>query len=286
MDIFSNNIINKSDITDIIDSGIEGGQGQIFYGKYKNKKVVIKKFNSQNSILRELQAYLKLKHEAIVDFYGCFIDDDGELNIVLEYVEGVVLSDLIADNLLIKRQKLIVLKKISGLLLYLKQNHIIHRDLKPDNFLVNINTNDNEDILLKVIDFGISKISERTNTNINTTSCTIHYCPPELFEVDKNKLISYKYDIWSFGLIVFYVFTEKLPWAKLNPMQIEFCLIKKKAFPIESVDDNEIKKLIELCTRINFNERINPETILLLLDKLLVNESICNMDFSNKEYYV
>ncbi len=69
-------------------------------------------------------------------------------------------------------------------------------------------------------------------------------------------------------------------------MQIEFCLIKKKAFPIESVDDNEIKKLIELCTRISFNERINPETIMLILDKLLMNESICNIDFSNKDYYI
>lgn len=272
------NILNKKECL------IEGGQGEIYEGYLNNKRVIIKKFkNVMGSEQREIDAYLKLKHESMVEFYGFFIDEsDGNLNLVLEYADGENLSDLIEDVKLNYDHKLQIIEKIASLLQYLRLNHTVHRDLKPDNIMGNII--DDKNISLKVLDFGICKVASKTVFSLRTSSGTLLYSPPELMQIGVRT--SFKYDIWSYGLIVSYLFSGEIPWAKKNQLQLELCLVKKTPFPIpKSIDDENIVKLIELCTRVDPNDRINPETILYLIDLIKKGERIADIKLLDEKYY-
>ena len=277
--------INQSSIKDLSEMSDEGGQWEIYTGTYKNMKVIIKRFKNFSDINhKEIKAYLKLKHDIMVEFYGYFIDNDKKLNLVLELADGEELNDLVADELLTYNHKLLIIEKIASLLQYLRINHTIHRDFKPNNFLVKI-IND-ETLSIKVLDFGISKVSNQTNFSQNTSSGTLVYSPPELMSVEVNVKVSFKYDVWSYGLIVSYLFSEEQPWGdKINQMQVEYNLFKKKPYPVpKSIESKNIQKLIDLCTKINPEERINPETILYLIEIIKRGEDIVDIPLDDKNF--
>lgn len=275
--------IDQSSIKDVSEMSDEGGQGEIYTGNFKNMKVIIKRFkNFSDYNHKEIKAYLKLKHDIMVEFYGYFIDNEKKLNLVLEYADGEELNDLVADELLTNNHKLLIIEKIASLLQYLRINHTIHRDLKPDNFLVKI-IND-ENLTIKVLDFGISKVSNQTMFSQNTSSGTLVYSPPELMSIGGK--VSFKYDVWSYGLIVSYLFSEEQPWGdKINQMQVEYNLFKKKPYPVpKSIESKNIQRLIDLCTKINPEERINPETILYLIEIIKKGEDIVDIPLNDKNF--
>lgn len=261
----------------------EGGQAEVFEGTYNSHKVTIKKFRKTNeNDFKEIYAYSKLKHSIMVEFYGYFIDVDKKLNIVLEYAEGDELTNLISDELLTEEHKFKIAESVASLLNYLKANYTLHRDLKPQNFIAKI-ISPNE-IAIKIFDFGISKIANQTQITNTTTSGTISYSPPELISMESK--ISFKYDIWSYGLILSYLFSGEQPWGEINQMQIEFCLFKKKQFPIpKSIENANVRRLIELCTQINPEKRITPSGVLYLLDLIRKGEDICNENINLEEYF-
>ena len=217
----------------------------------------------------------------MVEFYGYFIDNEDKLNLVLEHAEGEVLNNLISDECLNHNHKMQLIKQIADMLLYLKNHRTLHRDLKPDNFIVQVI--DSENIKIKILDFGISKVSDISIFSLSNTSISIQYCPPEIFIIDEKG--SYKLDIWSFGIIVAYVFSEQLPWGKLNNLQIEYKLCHKQNYPIPKViEDPNIRKLIELCTKVNPKERLAPEGILKLIDKINNKENISNLTLDDSYF--
>jgi serine/threonine protein kinase len=272
---------DPSVLKNIIEVDCEGGQGLIFIGEFNDKKVIIKKFkNSASKNLKELQAYCKLNHEIMVDFYGYFYDEN-KLNIVLEFAEGEQLDDLVADELLNDKHRFIIIEKMASFLNYLKINHTLHRDLKPQNFIANII--DEEKIVLKVLDFGISKISDNSVISQSTCSGTILYSPPELLTIEPN--VNHKYDIWSYGLIISYIYSDEQPWGKINQMQLEFNLLNKKTFPIpQAIKDKNIRKLIEFCTNTNPALRITSKSVLYLIDKIKNNEDISTLELTPDLY--
>lgn len=265
---------------EIIDDISEGGQGEVYKAKYFNKFVVIKRFKQKlkSFELKELVAYVKLKHPLMVEFYGYFIDDDEKLNLVLEYADGYILNDLISSEALNYTQKIQIIQDLANILLYFKENHTLHRDLKPDNIIVNII--DKDTVKLKILDFGICKITDKSIVTLSNNAMSIQYCPPESLQT--NVKGNYKYDIWSFGLIIAYLFSEKLPWGKASNIQIEYKLVKKEPYPIPTnIDNINIIKLIKLCTKIVPDDRIAPEGLVYLISILKRKKNITSEDIDH-----
>lgn len=275
--------IDPNEIEDLEEADIEGGQGEIFVGYYKDKNVIIKKFKeTKDANFKEINIYTKLRHDLMVQFYGYFYDEENKLNIVIEYAEGEQLDDLLVEGKLTEQHNIKIIENIAGLLKYFRENHALHRDLKPQNFIANIISDD--DIDIKVLDFGISKIANQTVFSQTSCSGSIQYVPPEFMEVGGK--ISFKFDIWSYGLIVSYLYSEEKPWGnKTSPMTIEFNLFNKRKFPIPTnIKDPGIAKLIELCTNIDQDKRINPEGVLFIIEKIKKKEDISNLTIPD-EYY-
>ena len=175
-------------------------------------------------------------------------------------------------------------------LVIIHNNDIIHRDIKPSNFMVDIKI-----MKVKLLDFGISIISQKTVENSQPRTGTILYYSPEHFQYKQNEnedfsvYISKKSDVWSFGLVLNEFFSGDFPWgnkgiSKLNPYAVLSLLSKKEKFiPSEKILLPEIKNLILNCTIIEKENRYNSEQVYFHLIFTLYLQ-LSNIGKNVKEY--
>jgi tRNA A-37 threonylcarbamoyl transferase component Bud32 len=191
-----------------------GGFGEIIlaYNNYNKKKVAIKLIDKKKLKLSELESTLVeseilkfTKHKNIVDLIDIF-DSSDVLYIVLEYFENGNLMKFINTNKETLTYKMIkrFIKEIAKGIKYLHNNGILHRDLKPENIMIN------DKLEIKIVDFGLSKFVGRENKIIEKSG-TITYMAPEVY---LGKGYNKEADIWSLGMIMFYL-VSKIP-AFLN----------------------------------------------------------------------
>lgn len=255
----------------------EGGFGIVYKCKLKN-------FNAANKIIRntmglisnyknfinELQILKKISHELVPCFYGIYHnynesiagdDNDStnkkplEVGILTEFIEGNSFNDVIYNSNHGKLMIVVYLIDLAAIVEYCHSVKIIHKDLKPDNVMIS------KKFQVKLLDYGISKDSEKTITATSLACGTPRYIPPEIYKVldnDENDgpIISNKWDVWSFGCIISEALTKTKPWGNLSDYNVTKKLIQEESFPIdESITDIKLGMIIEKCTKINPKER-------------------------------
>lgn len=140
----------------------------------------------------------------VLSLYNAFIDSrSGLINLVVEYMDGGSLEDLVKqggcqDEYLLAD---IARQTLNGLS-FLHANKSVHRDIKPANILCSSNG------LVKIADFGISKVLDKTTAFAKTFVGTVCYMSPERISGENH---SYSCDIWSFGLTLLAVAKGKFP---------------------------------------------------------------------------
>ncbi|KRT78430.1 protein kinase [Oryctes borbonicus] len=128
--------------------------------------------------------------------------------ITMEYMEGGQLGDLIKSCQLKEKHVKYFFHQIEIGLLYLHDNGIIHRDLKAENIL--LKEKDNLDTIIKISDFGLSKILD--NDSLANTRCgTPFYTAPEVIDHAK-PFYDRKVDIWSLGVLLYLMLSKELPF--------------------------------------------------------------------------
>ena len=313
------NKINENDIK-LTKSIAKGGQGKIKYGVYKNLEVIIKIISKENiiHIIQEVSNMIKYKSFYIPKFLG-FFESEKYFGLVMEFIEGLNLTKIIylekqGKITLSLIQKLNYLIQLSSVIDYLNSNNLVHRDLKTDNILV--------DKLgqLKLIDFGISLQGKKIWINIESPyySLTPNYMAPEIVyqnedneeyqksleliraksELNNNEkwiLITDKYDVWTFGIIMCQLFTRCKPWCRsekenISEIEVKTRLIAKAPYPINTLYpikeckfyENEIKNIIKSC--LNYNPEERPSMKYIKQDLLKIYGKVCN-EKSIMEYY-
>lgn len=178
--------------------------------QYLDDKEFIKKF------VIEAQSVANLNNQNIVKIYdvGQHIEDGKIFNyIVMEYINGKTLNELIKDNGRLNSTAVVsISKQIANALDCAHKHHIIHRDIKPHNIIIDENLN------VKVTDFGIARIA--TSSTITYTSSvlgTVHYISPEQA---KGKFIDEKSDIYSLGVVMYEMVTGRVPFDTDNAVGI------------------------------------------------------------------
>ena len=321
-ELLSNQNINKINENDIklTKSIAKGGQGKIKYGIYKNLEVIIKIISKENiiHIIQEVSNMIKYKSFYIPKFLG-FFESEKYFGLVMEFIEGLNLTKIIylekqGKITLSLIQKLNYLIQLSSVIDYLNSNNLVHRDLKTDNILV--------DKLgqLKLIDFGISLQGKKIWINIESPyySLTPNYMAPEIVyqnedneeyqksleliraksELNNNEkwiLITDKYDVWTFGIIMCQLFTRCKPWCRsekenISEIEVKTRLIAKAPYPINTLYpvkeckfyENEIKNIIKSC--LNYNPKERPSMKYIKQDLLKIYGKVCN-EKSIMEYY-
>ncbi|KAF2320225.1 hypothetical protein GH714_026119 [Hevea brasiliensis] len=164
---------------------------------------------ARKAIARELRINLTSQCPYVVKFYESFFNN-GDISIVLEYMDGGSLVELLKKSKKITEPYLAAICKqvLQGLLYLHHEKHIIHRDLKPSNILINHKGE------VKIADFGVSAIMASTSGQANTYVGTYHYMSPERISSEISEgSHNYKSDIWSMGIVLLECATGQFPYS-------------------------------------------------------------------------
>ena len=172
---------------------------------------------------REAQLLASLNHPNIAAIYG-FEDSDSTRALVLELIEGPTLADRIAQGPISVDEALAIARQIAEALQAAHEHGVIHRDLKPANIKVT------EDGVVKVLDFGLAKLTQAPGpgaqgpdatlsptitapalaTGVGVLLGTAAYMAPEQA---KGKPADKRSDVWAFGCVLFEMLTSRQPFA-------------------------------------------------------------------------
>jgi tRNA A-37 threonylcarbamoyl transferase component Bud32 len=162
---------------------------------------------------REAKALARLSHPHIVAVYD-FGETDGLYYLLMEYVDGVNLRQLMREGKTTPEQALAIVPAICEALQYAHQHGIVHRDIKPENILLD------KQGQVKIADFGIAKMLGSAGpveplTAEQQAVGTPHYMAPE--QVEKPQTVDHRADIYSLGVVFYEMLTGELPLGKFQP---------------------------------------------------------------------
>ena len=210
----------------------EGGMGRVYIAEQKmgaaTRKVAIKTLHpelSQDPQLvarfnRECETVIELSHPNTIQFFDFGTLDDNTLFIVMEFIEGKSLAQIMEKGLLDIGLVDKILIQICGSLHEAHGRGIVHRDLKPDNVLLTDRGGQSD--FVKVLDFGIAKKGEAEDpskaklTKQGMVLGTPPYMSPEQFS---GKTLDLRSDIYSLGAMVFEMLTGSLPFDAKTPWE-------------------------------------------------------------------
>lgn len=207
----------------------EGGMGAVYKVRHRLLdevrviKLIRPQLESDEGIrarfLREARTAVRLRHPNIAQFYDFSMDDEGNAFLVMEFIEGITLEELVGRvgppplplAIVIAEQSLLALG-------YLHRRSIIHRDISPDNLM--LSRDDDGQPLIKLIDLGIAKVlEEEGHSQINRRGLTgtgmflgkVRYASPEQFHAQEGVTMDARSDLYSFGLVLYELLTGKHP---------------------------------------------------------------------------
>jgi serine/threonine protein kinase len=231
-------------------------------------------------VQREFDIVKICAHPCIYQFYGACVDTTGldeYVYLVFEYMEQGNLLDYLKKNTVSISEKTNIIQTIAVGMHYLysrKPVSIIHRDFKPENILVNKYGD------VKIADFGISKqtLNGIENENslrkefidplMSSSIGTLRWTAPEIICPDENATTyTHLCDVYSLGLLIYFVFTEKLPYwenYKNNCAQITYAKYNNiRPFLDDLQNTPIIYELVKACTEKDPTLRPqNPEDII------------------------
>ncbi|XP_022750095.1 serine/threonine-protein kinase EDR1-like [Durio zibethinus] len=198
-----------------------GSYGEVYRADWNGTEVAVKKFLDQDfsgdalvQFKCEVEIMLRLRHPNVVLFMGA-VTRSPHFSILTEFLLRGSLYKLLHrpnPHLDEKRRMRMALDVAKGMN-YLHTSHptIVHRDLKTPNLLVDKNW------VVKVCDFGLSRMKHHTFLSSKSTAGTPEWMAPEVL---RNEPANEKCDVYSFGVILWELVTLRIPWKGLNPMQV------------------------------------------------------------------
>jgi DNA-binding NarL/FixJ family response regulator len=196
----------------LVSLGIDTQTGQQVAIKALRKELVAGLPELVERFRREGEALRALNHPNIVKVLAT-IEEDGQHYLVMEYVGGGSLADLIRreGQLAVERAVSISLE-LSDALSRAHHLNILHRDLKPGNILLA------EDGTPRLTDFGLARVGHFPPVTLaGSVLGTFHYLSPEACELQP---LDERSDLWSFGIILYQMLTGRLPFEGDSPLEI------------------------------------------------------------------
>lgn len=272
----------------------EGGMANVYLAQdtILDRKVAVKVLRgdlaSDEKFVRRFQrealSASSLNHPNIVEMYDVG-EDNGNFYIVMEYVEGRMLKQIVKKRgALTISETIDISNQIMDGLAHAHDSYIIHRDIKPQNILIK------DSGLVKITDFGIALALNTVElTQTNSVMGSVHYFPPEQAN---GKSSTIKSDIYSLGIVMFEMLTGKLPYKGENAVEIALKHMKEQLPSIRELNPQvpqSLENVILKATAKNPKNRYNDikemqQDLKTVLDDSRKHEAKIVFKYSETEY--
>lgn len=247
----------------------KGGMGAVYLAEHLSLKnrVAVKLLHQETAknetavkrFYREAQAAAAIGHPNIVSVIDLGRADWGEPFIVMEYLQGSPLGDLLDSfGSLSHAQTVAILEPVLSALEAAHAKGIVHRDLKPDNIFLVLQPDGHIDV--KVIDFGISKFTEKSATATKLTQAgdligtPLYMSPEQVF----GNAVDQRTDVYAMGVILYEMLTGQRPFAGQNYTALLYQVLNKAVQPPRTIKGSiprSLDKLVMCAMARPANER-------------------------------
>ncbi|MCA1579926.1 MAG: serine/threonine protein kinase [Acidobacteria bacterium] len=228
----------------------EGGMGAIYMVRHRlldeiriikvMRPEVAESADQRKRFLREAQMATRLKHGNIVGFYDFFVDDEGTAFMVMEFIDGINLRDMIrhCGPLPIPLAMHLAGQSLSALD-YLHRKGIVHRDIAPDNVMMM--QEEDGALQAKLIDLGIAKLARAEEQEQLTAADEfigkLRYSSPEqLTKKASSSAIDGRSDLFSFAVVLYEALTGVCPYGGGSLQDILTARLQKPPMPFSKSD--------------------------------------------------
>ncbi|PSR93910.1 kinase-like domain-containing protein [Coniella lustricola] len=249
----------------------QGASGSVYVAKVRDpsrlpnkmtSSVAIKQMDLAHQprkelIVNEIMVMKDSTHENIVNYLDSFLrNGDQELWVVMEYMEGGALTDVIDNNPVITEEQIstISFETCKGLE-HLHAQNIIHRDIKSDNVLLDAQGH------VKITDFGFCAKLTESKSKRATMVGTPYWMAPE---VVKQKEYGPKVDIWSLGIMAIEMIESEPPYLNEEPLKALYLIATNGTPRLKKPEklSKELKAFLSVCLCVDVKSRASARELL------------------------
>ena len=246
-----------------------GGMGQVYLGtdtrlgRRVALKILPKQFTINPERVRrfeqEARAASALNHPNIVTIHEIGRSNSTQF-IVTEFVDGQTLRTLMNEKPFTLKEALNVATQIAGALAAAHAAGIVHRDIKPENIMLRA------DGYVKILDFGLAKLTELPTTDSELEKSTLLQSNPGLVmgtvqymspEQARGKKVDARTDIWSLGIVLYELVSGRVPFTGETPSHVMVSLMENELPPLTSHTElpAELERIVTKTLAKNKRER-------------------------------